>query len=307
MGGLTKFRHFRNARGEPKRKLESMATSQSNSLALSQIRPPTHNVIPRGLANADTLSEDDEAEDNFQVDDSPRFLLDLRSLAMISNSARPGPPSVATTVLASAVGSVVGEPKDAFLKSLTFFKATEQGWAIQFQEHTERPRGWGQRSKQRLCIDSVGGLVTLSRIQNGDYLRSINNQKVGPSMNAESALEQMNWCLENEGVLSVATTNKELGDDILIQATIIKSSPDMKYENMGMEVWFWGYLCIRKIEKDSVFSHTVLRDTDHVISINDIQCDRLRPKQFAEILDSLPFEVTITVLRRKQRWGGKFG
>ena len=125
-------------------------------------------------------------------------------------------------------------------------------------------------------------------------------------MNAEKALDKMRDCFDKDGVLSISTANKE-GSDIMVQATIIKPRSDMKYEEMGMVVWFWGYLCIKSIDKDSVWKNTVLNPTDHIVSINDIECEKMSPEGFAQCINEIPGDITITVLRRKQRVSGRFG
>eukprot|EP00934_Nitzschia_sp_Nitz4_P001930 Nitzschia sp. Nitz4//scaffold39_size137210//34410//35183//NITZ4_003193-RA/size137210-processed-gene-0.56-mRNA-1//-1//CDS//3329550365//1930//frame0 len=247
----------------------------------------------------------DEESDAFPTSGPTRaFHFDIGALNMVSNSARPGPPSVATTELASVVGSVVGRPRDAFLKGMTFGPDSE--WAVEFVEGGEIGGIFKKRVKPRLYVDTVGGVFTASRIQNGDYLRTINGEKVAYGTSPEEATQRMKEALEKDGILSISTANKNLGNDILVQATIIKPSEETKFEDMGMVVWFWGYLCVREIDPEGFFSHTVLRPTDHIVSINDIECENLRPAQFATIFDGLEREVTITVLRRKQRWGGSF-
>ena len=119
-------------------------------------------------------------------------------------------------------------------------------------------------------MESVNGCFAWSKIQEGDNLKTINSKKIGPSYNAERAVEYMNQCLENDGFLSVSTGDKE-GDDILVEATIIKPRSDMTYEDMGMVVWHWGYLCIKSIDKSSIWRKTVLKSTDHIIAVNDIE------------------------------------
>lgn len=81
----------------------------------------------------------------------------------------------------------------------------------------------------------------------------------------------------------------------------------MTYQEMGMKVWFWGYLCIKSIAKDSIFRNTALRSTDHITRVNDIDTDTMTEEQFAHVVDSLHREIQITVLRRKQRLSGMFG
>jgi hypothetical protein len=268
----------------------------------------------------------EEAEDSFPQDGvggstNSIVLIDPESLAMMSQrSRRPpaGPASIATTALASAVGSVVGPPQDAFLKSFTFLKDRPcMDWGISFGHvDANNPgahrRGGGllskakRHNKSNLFVDTVQGSVALSPIKEGDFLKSINGVKCGPSYNSERALVTMNQSLETEGVLSVAVDNPN-GSDILVQATILKPRPNMTYEELGIVVWFWGFLCIKEFDKNSIFKHTVLKEADQIISINDIACDVLKPEQFAEIIGALPLEVTITVMRRKQRVSGMFG
>jgi hypothetical protein len=285
-----------------------------NHQDLSVSAPVVDNTHPE---DEDIVVASDGAEESSGANDSftavmvaaadPPLMVDRQFLDRIAHNSnrRSGPPSVATTALASAVGSVVGAPRDAFLKSITFLKdqpPESMGWGVRFADPITR-----RSRRQKLHIDSVEGIFAVSRIQEGDYLKSINQKRCGPSLNAERALERMNQCLTNEGVLSVAVENKELGDDILVQATIIKPRPNMTYEELGMVVWVWGYLCIKSIDKQSIFKHSVLKSTDHIISINDILCDGMTPEQFADIIQALPIEVTLTVLRRKQRLSGMFG
>jgi hypothetical protein len=224
---------------------------------------------------------------------------------------RPGPSSEANTELATDVGSVVGDAKDAFLRSITFRKDQPIGmnWGICLVDppaSSKSKSGWKKNKRLSVAVESVEGCVALSRIQPGDFLKSINGKRIGMSYNAARATELMNQCLEKEGVLSVAVGN-EGGDDVLVQATIIKPRPNMTYEDLGIVVWFWGCLVIKSIDKDSLFKHTVLKATDHIHSINDILCDRLSPARFAHILNELPLEITIIVIRGKERWTGKFG
>lgn len=219
--------------------------------------------------------------------------------------------SVATTVdiLASEVGSVVGAPKDAFQRSITFFRDQPKDvtWSI---ELADPPRStsssWRRKQNQKVTVQGLGGVVALSRIQPGDALKTINGKRIGSSYSAQRARELMDRKLEDEGVLSIGVGNYD-GDDILVQATIIKPRPDMSYEELGMKVWLWGVLCIKSIGKDSLFKHTVLKSADHLVSINDILCDEMKPEGFAKVMTELPQEITIIVRRNKQRWTGKFG
>jgi len=248
---------------------------------------------------------------------------DLRSMELPHQQANvggiprgpPGPASEASTLataLASEINSVMHGPKDAFLRSVTFYKDRPEdnvdNWSLTLLDPPSRPaRRFGRgRKPARLIVGSVGGVVTLSSIREGDDLKSINGRKIGPSYNADRAMLLMDECLEEEGFLSIAVGNDE-GEDILIQVTVIKPCPHMKYEEMGMIVWKWGVLCIKEIAKDSIFKHTVLKEADHIISINDIVCEKMTPEDFAHVLSELPKEVHILIRRGRQRWSGKFG
>ena len=220
--------------------------------------------------------------------------------------------SVASTALASDVGSRVHNA-DAFLRSITFMQnETDEPvhWSLILKDPPPPKAGSrfrrNRRRDTRPIVESVGGVVAHSRLQPGDAVRSINGRKIGPSYNAERAMKLMYDCLEEEGYLSVQVGNDE-GSDVLVQATIIKPRPEMTYKQLGMVVWFWGTLCIKSIDPESVFHHTVLKETDLLYSINDILLDRVTADGFAHILDRLTNEVTIVVKRGKQRWSGKFG
>jgi len=213
--------------------------------------------------------------------------------------------SVATTALASDVGSVMRRSKDAFLRSVTFYKDDEMEWGVKLAD----PPAKAKRKSRKPIIESVSGKVlTCSKLQPGDVLKSINGKRIGPSYNAMRAKELMDKCLEDEGVLSIAVGN-DIGDDILIQVTVIKPRADMTYNEMGLTVWDWSGLCIREIEKDSIFSHTVLKESDYIETINDIAISKttVTPEEFAHIVNNLPLEITIVVKRPKQRWTGRFG
>lgn len=238
----------------------------------------------------------------------------------------------AATALASSVGSVVGLPKEAFLKSFTYFAEVEENngegsdiekenssscenrsssvlseWGLQLE--VER-KGGILRSKTRLKIKSLAGsILQYSRISEGEYLKMINGKKLGPSlMNPEVALRRMEDSLAKDGYLSIAVKNTdEEADDILVHATILKPRPDMTCRELGMIVWHWGYSCIKELTKDSYWAKTALRETDQIISVNDIVCNELRPTAIERIIDGLPHDITVTVLRRKERATGKFG
>jgi hypothetical protein len=141
-------------------------------------------------------------------------------------------------------------------------------------------------------------MFELSHIEPGDVLQSI-NQKIcissktsrpgigigigGVITTAAEAMDYMHKCLkEGEGKeqssLCVTVGNKD-GDDILVQATIVKPKPTMSYQEMGIVVWFWQYLCIKSIEKSSLVYNSALKRQDQLISINDTVCRGLKPAQ----------------------------
>lgn len=162
-------------------------------------------------------------------------------------------------------------------------------------------------------IQELGGIVKqYSLIQPGDYIRLINGTTIGPSYNAERVTEYMNSCYhQRDGYLHVQVWNP-MGQDSLVQATVMKPKhpdrPDMylQYSEMGMIVWYWGVLCIKQIDDNSIWSKTVLKENDHIISVNDILCDNMKEWSFEHIINELPNELTILVRRGKQRWLGGF-
>ena len=93
----------------------------------------------------------------------------------------------------------------------------------------------------------------------------------------------------------------------MVQVTVLKPNPEMTYEDMGLTVWMWGVLCIKEIDKHSIFKNTVLKESDHLISVNNILLENVSPEGFARIMNELPLDITIEVRRGKQRWSGKFG
>lgn len=252
--------------------------------------------------------DDDEERDEFP-EPSIIPVLDPESLRRIARGqVSGGPPSVATTDIASDVGSILGAPKEAFLKSFTFYKSSEEDdlpLGILLSDSVTSGRF---RKKSCLYIQSVTGKFAHSRIVEGDYLNSINGKRLGASYNSERAMKLMENSLKNDGYLIITTKNNaNHTDDILVHATIIKPRPDMTFQKTGMVVWIWGYLCIKSISKQSIFKKTALKETDNIVSVNEILCDRIGPEEFAEIITRLDNEITITVLRRKERLTGKFG
>ena len=158
----------------------------------------------------------------------------------------------------------------------------------------------------RYLIADFTGLMEYSHFQSGDHLLSINKQVIDPrEMTAEEARSYMNDCLEKDGVLNVVTENPS-GDDILINVTVIKPRRTMNYEDLGLVVWNWPYLCVRQINKGSIFEHTPVQETDEILAINDIDCSKMRTGTFATCVEKLPTELTITLIRRKHRYTGSF-
>ena len=208
--------------------------------------------------------------------------------------------SVATTALANDVGSVVGRPKDAFLRSITFFQGQE--WGIELVDPPKK----GQI--KRPIVQSVSGIIGHSKIEEGDVLKSVNGKKIGPSYNSARSLELMHQRMEEDGVLSIAVGN-DYGDDVLIQVTVVKPKAEMTCEELGLSVWEWSGLCIHKIRKDSIFDFTVLKEYDYIETINGIEIagTKVTPEGFEHIVNNLPIEITIIVKRGKQRWSGRFG
>jgi type II secretory pathway component PulC len=145
-----------------------------------------------------------------------------------------------------------------------------------------------------------------SHFQSGDHLLSINKQVIDPrEMTPDEARSYMNDCLTKDGVLNVVTENPN-GDDILINVTVIKPRRSMNYEDLGLIVWNWPYLCVRQINEGSIFEHTPVQETDQIVAINDIDCSKMRTRAFATCVEELPTELTITLIRRKHRYTGSF-
>ena len=92
----------------------------------------------------------------------------------------------------------------------------------------------------------------------------------------------------------------------MINVTVIKPRPEMSYEDLGLVVWNWPFLCVKEIKEDSIFQHTALKETDQIAAINDIDCHKMREKAFAKCVRELPTEITITLIRRKHRYTGSY-
>lgn len=216
--------------------------------------------------------------------------------------------SVATTALASEIGSVVGNPKDAYQRSITFVVTEDLEWGIDFQDPSSSIQKRSLfRKQQGLTVGNISGVIDMySMIQPGDQLRSINGKRIGPSYNASRAMDLLEVAARRDGILSIAVGNSD-GDDTLIQATVLKPFPDTTAAEMGITTWFWGDLCVKALLPESLFSHTVLKDNDRIVSVNNIVCDRVTPEKFNHLVSELPCEITIVVKRGRQRWSGKFG
>jgi len=161
------------------------------------------------------------------------------------------------------------------------------------------------KSPRYLIVDFMG-LMEYSHFQSGDHLLSINKQVIDPrEMTIEEARSYMNDCLTKDGVLNVVTENPN-GDDILINVTVIKPRRTMNYEDLGLIVWNWPYLCVRQINEGSIFEHTPVQETDQIVAINDFDCSKMRTRSFSTCVEELPTELTITLIRRKHRYTGSF-
>ena len=96
--------------------------------------------------------------------------------------------------------------------------------------------------KPRIVVQAVDGvLAKVSCIEPGDYVQSINDTKIGPKFDAVQAQQHVQTRLSMDGYLSIATVNPQ-GDEVWIQATIIKPRPDMTLADLGLTVWVWGYV-----------------------------------------------------------------
>lgn len=158
----------------------------------------------------------------------------------------------------------------------------------------------------RYLIADFMGLMEYSHFQSGDHLLSVNKQVIDPRlMTSQEARSYMNECLKKDGVLNVVTENPN-GDDILINVTVIKPRRSMNYEELGLIVWNWPYLCVRQINEGSIFEYTPVQETDQIVAINDIDCSKMRTRAFATCVEELPTELTITLIRRKHRYTGSF-
>lgn len=165
-----------------------------------------------------------------------------------------------------------------------------------------------KRGSRKPIIENMSGVITESKLQIGDRVKSVNGKKIGFSYNAARAMRLIEESVKRDHRLCLEVGN-ESGEDILVQATLIKPRPDMTCEELGLTVWIWGTLCVKMIGKDSLFDSSVLKEADEIMSVNDIDCwgTKVKPEGFHHIIDELPREVTVIVRRGKQRWTGKFG
>mmetsp|Transcript_54647 Transcript_54647/g.132715 ORF Transcript_54647/g.132715 Transcript_54647/m.132715 type:complete len:335 (+) Transcript_54647:77-1081(+) len=249
--------------------------------------------------------------------------------------------SVDTTRIASSVGSIVRASREAFLRSVTFMKDQPDDlvWDLVFQDPTNQyksssgtilqsfSRGGSddenigsnnggtdlsvrrkKRKSDRLVkIASIGGHLSLSKLQVGEVVTKINSKKIGPSFNAQRCTDLLNKYLDTEDGIVAIQTGNDGGIDTIVQVTVIKPDPKMTCKDLGLTVWFWRGLCIKGIERGSMFSYTALKMDDELERVNDIDVRNLQPEAFHRIIDELPYEVTIEVKRGKQRWSGMFG
>ncbi len=157
-------------------------------------------------------------------------------------------------------------------------------------------------NRPSLLIDDFDGLLKYSSFEHGDKLISVNNIIIDPNkFCSTSAVDYMRHILHESGVLHIIAQNPN-GNDTDINVTIIRPRPNMGYCDLGLEVWNWPYLCVRAIKPGSIFKHTCINEGDEITAINDIDCTKLRAKDFAKCVDELPgMEITISLIRRKHR------
>lgn len=168
--------------------------------------------------------------------------------------------SVATTQLATEVGSMMGVSKTPFLKSFTIQRRktvspTEN--AAPSADNVEEPDtveiDWGSlefkdvkvKRKNRVMVQNLRGLIAqdYSGIKEGDYVHSIDLEPVSSSSSdAESVQNKL--AQPTELPYFCLATTFPTGNDVWVQATIIKPDRDMTLEEMGMTVWFWGYVSV---------------------------------------------------------------
>ena len=117
------------------------------------------------------------------------------------------------------------------------------------------------------------------------------------------------YCMHHDAYLcwtSLAHFYNFTGQDTIINVTVIKPRPSMTYEELGLIVWNWPYLCVREVKSGSIFEHTAIQEMDQIAAINDIDCTKLREVGFKRCASELPTEITITLIRRKHRYTGSY-
>ena len=199
-------------------------------------------IIIDGLAR---LDEDEVLEDDDEVPEVGGSVL-LGPLPDFDADR-----SVATTQLATEVGSVLGAPKTPFLKSFT---VNRRKVIASLQPDDEGPAptalvDWGSvevkdvkvKRKTKVVVRKLDGLIAneFSGIKEGDYIYSVDLERVSgwDAEQVQTALSQPSelpyFCL---------ATTFPMDNDIWVQATIMKPDPDMTLAQLGMTVWYWGYV-----------------------------------------------------------------
>ena len=91
-----------------------------------------------------------------------------------------------------------------------------------------------KKSDQLVKIASIGGHLSLSKLQVGEVVTKINSKKIGPSYNAQRCTDLLNKCLDtDDGIVSVQTGNDD-GIDTVVQVTVIKPDPNMSCQDLGL-------------------------------------------------------------------------
>ena len=94
-----------------------------------------------------------------------------------------------------------------------------------------------KKSDQLVKIASIGGHLSLSKLQVGEVVTKINSKKIGPSYNAQRCTDLLNKYLDTEdGVVSVQTGNDD-GIDTIVQVTVIKPNANMSCKDLGLSTF----------------------------------------------------------------------
>ena len=163
--------------------------------------------------------------------------------------------SVATTQLASDVGSVMGKPKIAKLKSVTWYRNIDT--ATPLLQLTMQDTKIRRKNKVALatvraapppCVGQNEGSEDslTSMIVPGHVVKCIHNQPC-KGLSAEACTEMWNNPPppQEDGSASKfasITVADPHGDEVWVKATIYKPRPDMTLDDLGMTVWYWGYV-----------------------------------------------------------------